>query len=187
MEKFERPEEQNFVDDFVFKYSVPFMVSHLQVIFAIKTHFVGTEALNFALRFICESIIFDKNMEKLKRFVMDLLTTIVIPRMQMTEKEFRAFGEDPVEYIRSLNDFKNTPKHYATIMLQRLTEWSSVERAAIKEEKRLTSDKDKRVQYLNKFLKHTQMPEDRRHLIGADVEREGKWEKQDDVDIEFLD
>ena len=108
-------EEQNFVDDFVFKFSIPLMISHLQVIFKLKTHFVGTESLNYALRFICESVVFDKNMDKLKRFVKDLLYDIAIPLMQMTEKEFRTFAEDPVEYIRSLNDFKDTPKHYITI------------------------------------------------------------------------
>ena len=56
-------------------------------------------------------------MDKLKRFVKDLLFDIAIPLMQMTEKEFISFVEDPVEYIRSLNDFKDTPKHYITILV----------------------------------------------------------------------
>ena len=73
--------------------------------------------MNCALRFICESVIFEKNMDKLKRFVKDLLFDIAIPLMQMTEKEFISFVEDPVEYIRSLNDFKDTPKHYITILV----------------------------------------------------------------------
>ena len=41
---------------------------------------------------------------------------------------------------------------------------------------------------MNKFLKHQEMPEDKRNLIGAHVEAVGEWEKKDEnIDIEFLD
>jgi len=49
-------------------------------------------------------------MNKLKPFVDSLLYDTIIPLLFITEVEAKTFDEEPVDYIRNLMDFNDSPK-----------------------------------------------------------------------------
>jgi len=52
-----------------------------------KTNFVGSKALNYAIKFVSISTKRQNTMEKLKPYVENLLYDTVIPIMYITEKD----------------------------------------------------------------------------------------------------
>lgn len=75
--------------------------SHLQLVLKRKTHFVGSKALNFGIKYVSQSTKMPATMIKLKPFLEKLLTdVIVMPIMLLTHKDVTLFKEDPIEYVR---------------------------------------------------------------------------------------
>jgi len=93
---------------FMLNYSIPLLESHLPILLSRKTNFVGSKALNYAIKFISISIKRTNTMEKLKPYVENLLYDTVIPIMYITEKDVETFTSDPVEFIRNQYDFTET-------------------------------------------------------------------------------
>jgi hypothetical protein len=79
---------------------VALLESHLALVFKRKTVFVGTKALNFALKYINASINLDITMEKLKPFIENLLYETLIPIILITHKDVTLYKDEPIEYIR---------------------------------------------------------------------------------------
>lgn len=88
--------------------AVPLLESHLQLVFKRKQNFVGSKALNFALKYVSSSTKQEKTMDVLRPFVENLLYETVIPIMLISHKDVSLFKEDPIEYIRKQNDFAET-------------------------------------------------------------------------------
>ena len=65
-----------------------------------KTNFVGSKALNFAIKYLSSSTKIEKTMEMLKPFIDNLLYTTIIPIMLITHKDVTQYKDDEVEYIR---------------------------------------------------------------------------------------
>lgn len=140
-----------FVDDhfidfskrFYKTYAVPLLESHLQLVFRRKTHFVGSKALNFAIKYVSASTKLDDTMKMIKPFVENLLYEIIIPIMKVTHKDVTLFREDPIEFVRKQYDFTETmfsPKNCVTDLLQYLASYKSTKKA-------------KKPDYLHGFLK----------------------------------
>jgi hypothetical protein len=69
-------------------------------VFRRKTHFVGSKALNFAVKYVSASTKLENTMNMIKPFVENILYEIIIPIMKVTHKDVTLFKEDPIEYIR---------------------------------------------------------------------------------------
>ena len=140
-----------FSNNFSLKYNIPLLESHLQLLFAKKTGFVGSKALNFAIKFISSSTKLQNTMEKLKPFVETILYDTVIPILYVTERDITKFQNDPVEYIRNQYDFTETlfqPKNQIQDLLNYLCKYSSTK-------KKKGQKKAPRPDYLHKFLEYT--------------------------------
>lgn len=99
---------KSFANNFSLKYTFPLFESHLQLLFKRKNCFVGSKALNFAIKFISKCSQMDHTMNKLKPYVENILYDTVIPIMFVTQRDLETFETDPIEYIRSLYDFADT-------------------------------------------------------------------------------
>ena len=75
--------------------------SHLNILLQKKTNFVGSKALNLAIKFASGSTKQEFTMSHLKAHVEDILYNIIIPIMLITEADIKSFENDPIEYIRS--------------------------------------------------------------------------------------
>jgi hypothetical protein len=97
-----------FVDDAFLEFSnrfkadiaEPLLESHLNLVFRRKTNFVGSKALNFAIKYVSSSTKLENTMDKLKPFVDNLLYMTIIPIMLITHKDATLYRDDPVEFIR---------------------------------------------------------------------------------------
>ncbi len=81
-------------------FAVPLLESHLQLVFKRKTHYVGSKALNFSIKYLSSSTKLENTMAMLKPFVENLLFTTIIPIMLITHKDVTLFKDDAVEFIR---------------------------------------------------------------------------------------
>lgn len=97
----DKPHIVTFSNNFSLKYNIPLLESHLQTLFAKKTGFVGSKALNFAIKFISNSTKLQNTMEKLKPYVETILYDTIVPILYVTERDITKFQNDPVEYIRN--------------------------------------------------------------------------------------
>ena len=98
--KFVDEKFEEFSKKFYSTYAVPLLESHLQLVFRRKTHFVGSKALNFAVKYVSASTKLENTMKMIKPFVENLLYEIIIPLMKPTHKDVTLFKEDAIEYIR---------------------------------------------------------------------------------------
>lgn len=139
-----------FVDDqfiefskkFYQTYAVPLLESHLALVFRRKTHFVGSKALNFAIKYVSACTKLELTMDKLKPFVENLIYEVVIPIMKVTHKDVVLFRDDPIEYVRKQMDFTETlfaPKNTVVDLLQYLCSYKATKKA-------------KKSEYLHQFL-----------------------------------
>ena len=119
--KFSDESLEEFSAAFKEKYAVPLLESHLQIVLRRPTNFVGSKALNFAIKYITQSTKMPATMGKLKPFVERLLTQVIVtPIMLLTHKDVTLFKEDPIEYVRKQYDFTETlfaPKNTAVDLL----------------------------------------------------------------------
>lgn len=146
---------KTFSNNFSLKYSNPLLETHLKILFSRKTNFVGSKALNFAIKFVSYSTKMANTMEVLKPFVENILYETIIPILFVTEKEISSFEQDPIEFIRNLYDFTESmfqPKNQVQDLLCYLVAYCS-----IKKKKNKNSGKMKlpKPDYLEKFLAFT--------------------------------
>jgi len=141
--KFADPKIAEFSKAFKEKYVIPLLESHLQIVLRRQTNFVGSKALNFALKYVSQSTKMPLTMTKLKPFIEKLLYEVIVnPIMLITHKDVTLFKDDPIEYLRSQNDFIDclyAPKNTVVDLLNYICEYKS-------------SKKQKQPDYLPKFL-----------------------------------
>lgn len=144
--KFSDESLEEFSASFKAKYALPLLESHLQLVLKRKTHFVGSKALNFGIKYVSQSTKMPATMNSLKPFVEKLLTEVIImPIMLLTHKDVTLFKEDPIEYVRKQYDFTETlfaPKNTAVDLLTYLCQYKTVK----------TGKKSKQPDYLRGFL-----------------------------------
>jgi hypothetical protein len=121
---------------------MPLLESHLQLVFKRKTHFVGSKALNFAIKFVSLCTKYPQTMEKLKPFVENLLYETIIPIMLISHKDATLYRDDPIEYIRKQYDISDlfSAKNSVLDLLTSLCTYK-------------TDPKAKRPDYIHAFLK----------------------------------
>ena len=67
------------------KYALALFESHLAIVLKRKSNFVGSKALNFAIKFISQSTKMPLTMDKLKPYIVQLLIEVVVtPLMLIT-------------------------------------------------------------------------------------------------------
>jgi len=123
-------------------FAIALLESHLQIVFKRKNFFVGTSALNYALRFVNQATRLATTMSVLKPFVENLLFETVVPIMLVQHKDVVQHREDPVEFIRKQRDVTKTylnPRETVLELMEALCSYRS-------------NKKVKRPDYLNKFL-----------------------------------
>ena len=81
----------SFANYFMLNYSIPLLESHLPILLSRKSNFVGSKCLNYAIKYISQSIKRKNTMEKLKPFVENLLYDTCVPIMYVTEKDVETF------------------------------------------------------------------------------------------------
>jgi hypothetical protein len=134
-----------FSNRFLEVFAIPLLESHLQLVFKRKQNFVGSKALNFALKYVSAATKMEKTMDLLRPFVENLLFETVIPIMLISHKDVTLFKDDPIEYIRKQNDFQETcfsPKNTALDLMQYLCTYKEGTK----------KKKQKKPAYLHKFL-----------------------------------
>lgn len=110
---------------------IPLLESHLQVVFKRKTAFVGSKALNSAIKFVSSCTKIPLAMEKLKPFVENILYETVIPIMLITHKDATLYKDDSIEYIRKQQDFTEsifTPKNAVLDLLTYLCTYKTTKK-----------------------------------------------------------
>lgn len=116
-------------DLFTQKYSLMLLETHLAQVLAKKTHFVGSKALNYSIKFVSQSTKMKLTMDKLKPFAEKLLYEVIItPIMLITHRDITLYSDDPIEYVRKQNDFTETlftPKNTATDLLTYLSQYKT--------------------------------------------------------------
>ena len=91
---------KQFANTVMLKYSIPLLESHVSLLLQREKQFVGSKALNFAIKFVSQAIKRPHTMGKLKPLVGNILFNIVIPIMYITENDLTTFETEPIEYIR---------------------------------------------------------------------------------------
>ena len=78
--------------------------------FARKNHFVGSEALNYAMKYISAAANIEYTVEKLNPYIETLLYDTLLPFFFITEKDVETFENDPTEYILTMFDVTDSPR-----------------------------------------------------------------------------
>ena len=141
---------KSFANNFSFKYNIPLLESHLQLLFSRKQNHVGSKALNFSIKFLSASTKLENTMEKMRPFVENILYDTIVPILFITHKDLQQYENDPIEYIRAQYDFTETmfhPKNQVQDLLMYLCKYSS--------EKKKKGKKRPRPDYLHQFLEFT--------------------------------
>ena len=131
--KFADEKLEEFSAAFREKYAVTLLESHLSLVLRKKTNFIGSKALNFAIKYVGQSTKMPLTMNKLKPFVEKLLYDVIVaPIMLITHRDVTLFKEDPIEYVRKQNDFTETlfaPKNTAVDLLLYLCKYKSTKKS----------------------------------------------------------
>ena len=137
---------KKFSKNFQETFSELLLESHLMLMFARKTAFVGSKCLNFVIKYVSSATKIERTMSKLKPFIDNILYETVIPIMLPTMKDIALFSEDPIEYIRKQQDFTETlymPKNTVIDLLQYIVMYKSNKK-----------DKNAKPDYLIPFLNY---------------------------------
>jgi hypothetical protein len=74
--------------------------ANLSIIFAKKTKFVGTKTLCAALKFLVIALKNRVTRPLIREHIHSILYDITLPVLLITEKEFKLWSEDAIEYVR---------------------------------------------------------------------------------------
>ena len=134
---------EQFIHYFSNTFSELLLETHLTLMFARKTNFVGSKCLNFNIKFVSASVKIPKTMSILKPFIESILYDTAIPIMMATQRDIQLFADDPIEYIRKQEDFTETlymPKNTVIDLVQYICMYKS--------------DKNGKADYLFPFLSY---------------------------------
>ena len=95
----------------------PILISHLKIILATKSKFVGTKALCQALRTVQTAVKFRGTRAQIQDHINSILYEISLPLMMLSESDMILYQENPIEYVRLQVDAKN-PYNYKTTLRQ---------------------------------------------------------------------
>jgi hypothetical protein len=79
---------ENFCKEFDNQYAWPILESHLNVVFARKSRFVGTKAICASLKLLCSAIKVQRTRNLMQDKIPYILNEICIPMMLLSEQEF---------------------------------------------------------------------------------------------------
>ena len=82
------------------KYVQPLLDSHLKILNAKKTQFVGIKTLNYALRFVGIALKTAKTRKMCQEHIELILFQLTLPLLLLTEAECNIWNENPIEYVR---------------------------------------------------------------------------------------
>lgn len=99
--------EENFMAEFEQNYSIPLLESHLQIIQARKTKFVGNKTLCGSLKYLQVAMKGKQTRKYVTAHISSILEEISLPILMVTESEFELWNENPIEYIRLQVDNSN--------------------------------------------------------------------------------
>ena len=104
----QKPEMKAFVDNFYAKYSKTILEAHLRILFTRKGNFVGTATLNHAIQYVSVATCVAESMEVLKPYIATLLTSTILPILEISDNEIKTFEELPLQYIQNLCNANET-------------------------------------------------------------------------------
>ena len=81
--------------------------SHLTIIFAKRTQFVGTKTLCAALKTVQIGMKFQKTRQWMHEHINLIMYEISLPMMLLSESDFELFNENSIEYVRMQVDQSN--------------------------------------------------------------------------------
>ena len=87
----------NFYREFDAQYSAVLCQSHLKVLLARKTQFVGTKTLNSALHFVATALGKAKMRRLCQEHISTILFELTLPLLLITQNEFSLWSENAVE------------------------------------------------------------------------------------------
>jgi len=88
---YSKDEYGKFIEYFQKTFSETLLESHLTLMFARKTKFVGSKCLNFNIKFISAAVKIPLTMAKLKPFIENILYETAIPIMMATHRDISLF------------------------------------------------------------------------------------------------
>jgi hypothetical protein len=74
--------------------------SHLTLVFKRKSHFVGSRALIYSLRFLTKAVTVPLAMNIMQPYLENLLFETTVPIILVTTHDLYLFREDPIEFLR---------------------------------------------------------------------------------------
>lgn len=87
--------------------------SHLTLVFKRKSHYVGSRALIYSLRFLTKAVTIPLAMNILQPYLENLLFETTVPIILVTTYDLYLFREDPIEFLRKQDDAHNET-HFST-------------------------------------------------------------------------
>lgn len=109
-----------FCEEFDNNYALPILQSHLNIVLAKKTNFVGTKTLSSALKLVTISLKTQRTRLMIQDKIGTLLYDVCLPLMLITQHEYMLWQENPIEYVRYQVDQSNTfnPKKQAKNLIK---------------------------------------------------------------------
>lgn len=97
-----------FYYEFDTHYAKSLLESELKVIFSRKTQFVGTKTLCLALKYAHLAFKNKRTRAMMHQHVTGILYEVSLPLLLITEKEYKLYSEDSIEYVRQQVDNSNS-------------------------------------------------------------------------------
>ena len=94
--------------------------SHLNIIFAKRTQFVGTKTLCAALKTVQIGLKFQPTRKLIQEHINVIMYEISLPMMLISQSEFELWSENPIEYVRMQVDQSNpfNAKHIVKLLVK---------------------------------------------------------------------
>ena len=98
----------------------PVLQSHLAIIFAKRSQFVGTKTLCAALKTVQVGLKFGPTRKMINEHINVILYEISLPLMLITQAEFELWTENSIEYVRMQVDQSNpfNTKHIVKLLVR---------------------------------------------------------------------
>lgn len=97
----------SFFREFDQHYAAALCTSHLKILLARKTQFVGTKTLNTALRFVATALGKARTRKLCQEHIQTILYELTLPLLLISQHEFELWNEDATEYVRLQVDRSN--------------------------------------------------------------------------------
>jgi hypothetical protein len=94
--------ENVFKNSFTLELAPALLDSHMQLIFRKKSHFVGSQALIYSIKFLMTSLRIPVMMNIIQPYADNLLFETIVPIILVTANDVELFRNEPIEFIRRL-------------------------------------------------------------------------------------